>query len=240
MRIDIVTIFPGMFEAVLGASMLKRAQQRGVLRIHLHDLRQHTRDRHRSVDDRPYGGGPGMVMKPEPIVEAVEMIRRDCGHAPSAPCQVVLMSPEGERLTNAAAQALAGLEHVIVVCGHYEGVDERVKSLVVDRTISIGDYVLTGGELPAMVVVDCLARFIPGVIGHADATKEESFANGGLEYPQYTRPPVYRDHPVPAVLRSGNQGRISRWRKLKAVARTLTHRPDLTEQVSSDTSKEST
>jgi len=242
MRIDVVTIFPKMFEPVLGESLIKRALQRGMLQIHLRDLRHYTHDRHHSVDDRPYGGGPGMVMRPEPIVEAVETIRRECRHTPprgGGRCGVVLMSPEGERLTHAAAQSLAELEHLIIVCGHYEGVDERVKALVVDRTVSIGDYVLTGGELPAMVLIDCVSRFVPGVIGHAEATKEESFVDGILEYPQYTRPPVYRDRAVPGVLRSGDHEQISRWRKLQAVVRTFTHRPDLAGGDASGASKES-
>ena len=228
MRIDVVTIFPEMFAPVLGASIIKRAQEQGRLQIIIRDLRKHTHDRHHSVDDRPYGGGPGMVMKPEPIVEAIEAIRRECGHGERTPhCQVILTSPQGERLTNPMAQALATPEHLIIVCGHYEGVDERVKQLVVDRSVSIGDYVLTGGELPAMVLIDSVSRFIPGVIGHAQATHEESFMDGWLEYPHYTRPPVFRALAVPDVLLSGDHGRIAQWRKLQSVARTFTGRPDL-------------
>ena len=225
MQIDILTIFPEMFPAVLGASMIKRAQESGTLRIAVHNLRDYTHDRHRSVDDRPYGGGPGMVMRVEPIFEAVDAIKRACaGHAN---CQTILMSPQGERCSSALAQELAGAAHLIVICGHYEGVDERVKHALVDRAISIGDYVLTGGELPAMVLIDCLARFIPGVIGHAQATEEESFADGWLEYPQYTRPPMFRDMAVPDVLLSGDHEQIAAWRKLQSVARTLSSRPDL-------------
>ena len=228
MRIDVVTIFPEMFRAVLGESMIKRAQQKGLLRVIIRDLRAHTHDRRRTVDDRPYGGGPGMVMKPEPLVEAVEAIRNDCGHAARGlRCQVILMSPQGTRLTNATVQPLASCEHLTILCGHYEGIDERVQQMVVDRAISIGDYVLTGGELPAMVLIDSLARFIPGVIGHAQATEEESFADGWLEYPHYTRPPVFRHLSVPKVLLSGDHRRIARWRKLQSVARTLVARPDL-------------
>lgn len=228
MQVDVVTIFPEMFRAVLGESIIKRAQARGLLRVTSRDLRAFTHDKRRTVDDRPYGGGPGMVMKPEPLVEAVEAIRRECGHpVGSVRCQVILMSPQGERLSNARATSLASCEHLIILCGHYEGIDERVKQLVVDRTISIGDYVLTGGELPAMVLIDCVARFLPGVIGHAQATQEESFVNGWLEYPQYTRPPVFRGFSVPEALRSGDHQRIAQWRKLQAVARTLATRPDL-------------
>ena len=163
MRIDVITIFPKMFDAVLGESILKRAQESGRLQIALHDLRDYTHDRHRCVDDRPYGGGPGMVMKPEPIFEALDDLKQGCRS--HCGCQTVLMSPRGEALSPSIAQALAAVEHLIIVCGHYEGVDERVLS-VVDRSVSIGDYVLTGGELPAMVTIDALARFIPGVIGH--------------------------------------------------------------------------
>lgn len=226
MLVDILTIFPEMFPPVLGASMLKRAQEQGALRVAVHDLRDYTHDKRRTVDDRPYGGGPGMVMKVEPIAEAVEALTRDCGKHRGG-CQTILMSPQGERLSSALAKSLAACEHLRIICGHYEGVDERVKLALVDRSVSIGDYVLTGGELPAMVLVDCMARFIPGVIGHAEATKEESFAEGWLEYPQYTRPPVFRDLAVPDVLLSGDHERIARWRKRQSVARTLAIRPDL-------------
>ena len=220
MKIDVITIFPKMFEPVLDASIIKRAQQQGPLQIAVHDLRDYTHDKHRSVDDRPYGGGPGMVMRPEPIFEAVEAIK-------TAASRIVLMSPQGERLSTPLAQRLAAREHVILVCGHYEGVDERVKTLV-DESVSIGDYVLTGGELPAMVLIDAVARFLPGVIGHAQATVEESFADGWLEYPQYTRPPVFRGMAVPDILRSGDHKQVAHWRKLQSVAKTLHLRPDLT------------
>jgi tRNA (guanine37-N1)-methyltransferase len=219
MRIDVITIFPDMFRAVLDESIIKRAQEKGVLQIALHDLRDYTHDKHQSVDDRPYGGGPGMVMRPEPIFEAVEAIK-------TATSRVVLMSPQGERLSTPLAQRVAGIEHVIIICGHYEGIDERVKTLV-DESISIGDYVLTGGELPAMVLIDCLARFLPGVIGHAQATVEESFADGWLEYPQYTRPPVFRGMSVPDILLSGDHQQVAHWRKLQSVAKTMQLRPDL-------------
>ena len=219
MQIDVITIFPKMFEAVLGASIIKRAQEKGILQITLHDLRDYTYDRHRSVDDRPYGGGPGMVMRPEPIFEAVEAIK-------TANCRTILMSPQGERLSTPLAQRLSAVERLIVICGHYEGVDERVKTLV-DESVSIGDYVLTGGELPAMVLIDAVARFLPGVIGHAQATVEESFADGWLEYPQYTRPPVFRGMAVPDILLSGDHKQVAQWRKLQSVAKTMQLRPDL-------------
>ncbi len=231
MRIDIITIFPTMFPPVLGASIIKRAQESRRLTIAVHDLRTYTHDKRRTVDDRPYGGGPGMVMKPEPIVDAVEDLKiRFCRVSTarrSHRCQTILMSPQGERLTSALAKRLARASHLIVICGHYEGVDERVKLGAADRSVSIGDYVLTGGELPAMVLIDAVARYIPGVIGHAEATREESFASGWLEYPQYTRPPVFRGMAVPSVLQSGDHGAIARWRRLQSVARTKAHRPDL-------------
>jgi tRNA (guanine37-N1)-methyltransferase len=225
-QVDVVTIFPGMFPPVLGLSMVQRAQERGRLAIRVHDLRAYTHDKRRTVDDRPYGGGPGMVMRPEPIFEAVEDLkRRFCrGHRG---CQTLLMAPQGERLSAPLARRLATLRHLILICGHYEGVDERVREALVDRSVSIGDYVLTGGELPAMVVIDSLARYIPGVIGHAQATAEESFEEGWLEYPHYTRPPVFREMAVPEPLRSGDHGRIATWRKLQSVASTTASRPDL-------------
>jgi tRNA (guanine37-N1)-methyltransferase len=225
MQIDVVTIFPEMFEGVLGVSLLKRAQDRGLVRIAVHDLRRWTHDQRRTVDDRPYGGGPGMVMKPEPIFEAVEALREACGHRDG--CQTILMSPEGERLNARTAKALSRSEHLLILCGRYEGVDERVKALPVDRVISIGDYVLTGGELPAMVLMDSLLRFLPGVIDNERATEEESFSEGWLEYPHYTRPPVFRNMAVPEVLLSGDHGEIAEWRRQQAVARTLASRPDL-------------
>ena len=230
MHIDVITIFPEMFPAILGASILKRAQEQGRLRVTVHDLRDYTHDKRRTVDDRPYGGGPGMIMKPEPIFEAVEAIqKRSCpshSRSPKAECQTLLMSPAGERLTSAVAEQFAAASHLLIICGHYEGVDERVKALVT-RSISIGDYVLTGGELPAMVLIDAVARFIPGVIGHDQATEEESFVAGLLEYPQYTRPPIFRGMAVPDVLLSGDHERIAQWRKLQSVAKTVVSRPDL-------------
>lgn len=229
MHIDVITIFPELFPPMLGVSILQRAQEQGSLAITVHDLRTYTHDKRRTVDDRPYGGGPGMVMKPEPIFEAVDAVKRACRHQTNGvtgDCQTVLMSPAGKALSSNLARELAEARHLIVICGHYEGVDERVMALV-DRTVSIGDYVLTGGELPALVMIDCLARFIPGVIGHAQATEEESFAEGWLEYPHYTRPPVFRDMAVPEILLSGDHQRIARWRKLQAMARTWASRPDL-------------
>ena len=225
MQIDVMTIFPGMFPGALGASILKRAQEEGLLQINIHDLRDYTHDKHHSVDDRPYGGGPGMIMRVEPIVEAVEAMKRSCASHRS--CRTILMSPEGERFSSPLAEQLAAYDHLVIICGHYEGVDERVKQALVDRTLSIGDYVLTGGELPALVLIDGVCRFVPGVIGHEQATREESFKEGWLEYPQYTRPPVFRGMAVPEVLLSGDHERIAQWRKLQSIARTMASRPDL-------------
>ena len=227
MQIDVLTIFPEMFEPVLGVSIIQRGREQGHLQIRVHDLRTYTHDKRRTVDDRPYGGGPGMVLKPEPIFEALDALKHLCGHGKANPhCQTLVMSPAGERLTSPVARELAQVEHLIMICGHYEGIDERVFA-VVNRAVSIGDYVLTGGELPAMVMIDAVARFIPGVIGHAEATQEESFTNGQLEYPHYTRPPVFRDMTVPEILRSGNHEQIVQWRKGQSVAKTRASRPDL-------------
>jgi tRNA (guanine37-N1)-methyltransferase len=242
MHIDVVTIFPEMFPGVLGASMLKRAQEAGLLRCAVHDLRDYSRDKHRKVDGRPYGGGPGMIMQPEPMFEAVDAIKRGCAaHSPSLRaasraqsrdrshrgCRTILLSPKGEPLSPALSERLARLPHLILLCGHYEGVDERVRIGLADEAVSIGDYVLTGGELPALVLIDSVCRFIPGVLGHARATDEESFQAGWLEYPQYTRPPVFRGMAVPDVLLSGDHERIAQWRKLQSVAQTMASRPDL-------------
>ena len=232
MQIDIVTIFPEMFPAVLGASILQRAQDKALAQIAVHNLRDCAHDKRRTVDDRPYGGGPGMVMKPEPIFEAVEAIeaRRHPANGSTlhrSGCQIVLTAAQGERFTQSLAKELAGLSHLLLVCGHYEGVDERVRERLVDREISIGDYVLTGGELPAMVVVDAVVRLLPGVLGDEQSAHEESFTSGLLEYPHYTRPEVFRGMDVPEILRSGNHEQIATWRKLQALERTARQRPDL-------------
>ena len=230
LHVDIVTIFPEMFPGVLGCSMLKRAQDAGLASIAVHDLRDYTTDKRRTVDDRPFGGGPGMVMKPEPIfaaVEAIEARRHPGATTRPAGCRIVLMAPQGQRLTHSVASELSGASHLLIICGHYEGVDERIRQALVDEEISIGDYVLTGGELPALVLADAVVRLIPGVVGHADATADDSFAHGWLEYPQYTRPVAFRGMAVPQELRGGDHQRVDTWRKLRAFARTATHRPDL-------------
>ena len=234
MHIDVITLFPEMFPAFLEASLLGRARARGLLDVGIHNLRDYTHDKRRTVDDRPYGGGPGMVMKPGPLVEAIEAIRgKACpvhSQNPAGLCQTILMSPSGEPLTSVLAAQLARASHLMLICGHYEGIDERIRLSVVDRAISIGDYVLMGGELPAMVLIDCVARFVPGVIGHRRSTEEESFSGSLLEYPHYTRPVVFRGLEVPSVLRSGNHKQIAQWRKVQAMARTLAWRPDLLQQ----------
>jgi len=226
---DIVTIFPAMVEAALAAGVVGRAIERRLLDVVIHDLREFTTDRHRSVDDVPYGGGPGMVMKPEPIFKALDAIETRRG----APVTVLLMSPQGTRFTQRDAERLGSQPHVVLVCGRYEGVDERVRSRV-DEEVSIGDYVLSGGELPALVVLDAVARFVPGVVGDDQSVAEDSFSRGLLDFPHYTRPAVVGDLRVPDVLLSGNHQEIRRWRKQEALGRTLERRPDLLENAALD------
>ena len=225
MRIDVVTLFPELIELPLRISIVGRAVESGLLEFGVHDLREHGLGRHRSVDDYPYGGGAGMVMRPEPLFEAVEPLRDAGAH-------VVLLDPAGERLTDALARNLATLPHLALVCGRYEGIDERVRTLV-DREVSIGDYVLTGGELPALVLIDAVARLVPGVIAQA-SHEGDSFASGLLEHPQYTRPELFRDLPVPPVLLSGHHGAVERWRRQEALRRTRQRRPDLLEAAELD------
>lgn len=222
MRIDIVTIFPDVFEPVLGSSMLGIARDQGAVSFHVHDLRQWTDDRHRTTDDYPYGGGYGMVMKPEPFFRAVAALKEQ----DSTPATVALMCPQGRSFTQSMAEEFARAERLIVLCGRYEGVDERVRSLV-DVEVSIGDYVLTGGELPAMVIVDAVTRLQPGVLASVESTDEESFSWGMLEYPQYTRPATFEGMDVPKVLLSGDHARVAAWRRAEAIRRTVTRRPDL-------------
>ncbi len=223
MRIDVFTLFPGMFAGPLTESILKRAQENGLLTIALHDIRAYTPDRHHITDDTPYGGGGGMIMKVEPIVAAVEdVLGNALGQVP-----VILLSPQGRVLTQQSVEDLARHERLALICGHYEGVDERVRELIVTDEISIGDYVLTGGELPAMVLIDALARLIPGVLGAAWAAADDSHATGLLEGPHYTRPAEFRGLTVPDVLSSGDHARVARWRREQALRRTWQRRPDL-------------
>lgn len=221
MRIDIITIFPQMFQGPFDESLIKRALDQKLVELCLHNLRDFTSDRHQVVDDYPYGGGPGMVLKPEPLFAAVRAIKGD------GPAEVVLLTPQGRLFTQKMAQELATKEHLILICGHYEGVDERVSEHLASLEISIGDYVLTGGELAAMVVVDAVIRLLPGVLGSAESLSQESHAWGLLEYPQYTRPPVFEGWAVPPMLLSGNHQEIARWRRGMALRRTLERRPDL-------------
>jgi tRNA (guanine37-N1)-methyltransferase len=225
MRIDVVTLFPELIDLPLRTSIVGRAAEAGLVEFGVHDLREHGLGRHRSVDDYPYGGGAGMVMRPEPLFAAIEPLRAAGAH-------VILLDPAGERLTDALARELATLPHLALVCGRYEGIDERVRTLV-DREVSIGDYVLTGGELPALVLVDAVVRLVPGAIARA-SHEGDSFAAGLLEHPQYTRPESFRDLPVPPVLLSGHHGEVERWRRREALRRTHARRPDLLEDVELD------
>lgn len=226
MRVHIVTIFPEAFPGPLGVGIVRRATERGLLELRVWDLREFTEDRHRTVDDAPYGGGAGMVMKPEPFVRAVERIRA----GGPARCRVLLTSPQGRIFSQAWARELAEEPELVVLCGRYEGVDERVVPLVGAEEVSIGDYVLSGGEVAAMVVVEAVARLLPGAVGDSASVAEDSFATGLLDHPHYTRPPEYRGLRVPEVLLSGHHEEIRRWRKREALRRTLLRRPDLLER----------
>ncbi len=225
MRFDVFTLFPEVFEPYLTSSILDRARKEGLLEVRVHNIRDWTTDKHHVTDDLPYGGGGGMVMKPEPIFRAVE---DKVGKPPS--CPVLLMTPQGERLTQDKALALSEFSHLALLAGHYEGVDERVRQHLVTDEISLGDYVLTGGELPALVVIDVLTRLIPGVLGDPQAAQKDSHAAGLLEHPHYTRPASFRGWEVPEVLRSGHHARISRWRREQSLKRTWERRPELLEQ----------
>jgi len=228
MRADVLTLFPALFEPFLRESFLGIARERGLLEVRVHDLRDWTHDRHRSVDDAPYGGGPGMVMKPEPLVEAIEAVAGPRGAGRAGP--VVYLSPQGRPLTQPGLEALAREERLTLVCGRYEGVDQRALDLAVDEELSIGDYVLSGGEVPAMVVLEGVVRLLPGVMGNPESAIQESFRGDLLEGPHYTRPPEFRGLEVPAVLRSGDHGAIERWRREQAHAWTARRRPDLLER----------
>jgi tRNA (guanine37-N1)-methyltransferase len=229
MTVDIVTIFPAMIEQPLAAGIVGRAIERGTLDVKVRDLRDFTTDRHRVVDDVPYGGGPGMVLKPDPIFRALDAIEAERGK----PLTVIMTSPQGRRFTQAEAQRLSGHAHLVLLCGRYEGFDERVRERVTEE-LSIGDYVLTGGELPALVVLDAVARFVPGVVGDEQSVAQDTFSRGLLNHPQYTRPPEIDTLRVPEVLMSGNHAEIRKWRKREALSRTLERRPDLLDAASLD------
>jgi tRNA (guanine37-N1)-methyltransferase len=223
MKIDVLTLFPAMFAGPLDESIIKRAREAGQLDLAIHNLRDYAHDRHKTVDDRPFGGGPGMLLKPEPIFEAVESLAREG-------TRVILLSPAGRPFSQAIAQELAGLEHLLFVSGHYEGFDERVRQKLAQDELSIGDYVLTNGALPVMVIIDAVTRLLPGVLGDAESAQEESFSEGLLEYPQYTRPADFRGMKVPDILLSGNHAEIARWRDEQSRLRTEQRRPDLLEK----------
>lgn len=222
MRFDIFTLFPEIFPPYLDESILKRARESGLLAFGLHNIRDYTTDKHRTTDDEPYGGGGGMVMKPEPIFAAVESV---LGAPPV--CPVILLTPQGRPFTQKVAVELAAADHLALLCGRYEGVDERVRQHLVTDEISLGDFVLTGGELPALAIIDAVTRLVPGVLGDPEATQKDSHANGLLEYPHYTRPPEFRGWEVPEILRSGNHAAIEQWRRQQSLQRTQERRPDL-------------
>jgi len=222
MRFDVFSLFPEVFEPYLNISILKRSQESGALKVHAHNIRDWATDKHHTTDDAPYGGGGGMVMKPEPVFAAVEAI---LGSPPS--CPVILLCPQGRTLTQKIAFELATYDHLALLCGHYESVDERIRQHLVTDSLSIGDYVLTGGELPALVVIDAVTRLLPGVLGDPDAPMDDSHATGLLEYPHYTRPPEFRGWTIPEVLLSGNHAEITRWRRRESLRRTYEIRPDM-------------
>ncbi|MGA2525192.1 MAG: tRNA (guanosine(37)-N1)-methyltransferase TrmD [Smithellaceae bacterium] len=224
-RFDVLSIFPEMLISPLSFSLLKKAQEKGLVEVSLHDIRDWAEDKHKMTDDAPYGSGCGMVMKVEPVERALTAIKN-----PEKEALVVLMTPQGETLDQEIAKELAEKEQVIIICGRYEGVDERIREHLTDREISIGDYILTGGELSALVLIDAVSRFIPGVLGNSESTLSESFSHGFLEYPQYTRPAEYKGWKVPEVLVSGNHAEIERWRRYESLKRTYKRRPDLLEK----------
>jgi len=220
MKIDVLTLFPAMFAGPLDESIIMRARKKGLLDLNIHQLRDWAHDRHKTVDDKPFGGGPGMLMKAEPLFEAVESLKR-------AETKVILLSPSGRKFTQEIARELAKEKDLLLVTGHYEGFDERVREALADDELSIGDYVLTNGALPAMVVIDAVMRLLPGVLGDDDSSSDESFSHGLLEYPQYTRPAEFRGMKVPEVLLNGNHAKIEKWRREQAKLRTKERRPDL-------------
>jgi len=225
-KFDVLSIFPDMFSSPLGFSLLKKAQEKGLITVCLHDIRNWTSDKHKMTDDAPYGGGCGMVMKVEPVERALSEIKGGSGES-----QVVLMTPQGETFNQKIAAELALQTQIVLICGRYEGVDERIRTYLVDREISIGDFILTGGELSAMILIDAVSRLVPGVLGNAESSCCESFTNGLLEYPQYTRPPDYKGLSVPEVLMSGNHAEIERWRRYESLKRTYKRRPDLLQKI---------
>ena len=234
MKFDVVTIFPRMIEAGLAEGVVGRGVEKGLVDVRVHDLRTFTTDRHRTVDDVPYGGGPGMVMKVEPFVRALEAIRAERG----TPGTVVLLSPQGRRFDQVEAGRLLGLDHVVLLCGRYEGIDERVRELVATEELSIGDFVVSGGETPALLVIDAVSRLVPGVVGDQESVEQDSFAQGILDHPHYTRPAEFAGRRVPDVLLSGHHAEVRKWRTAEALRRTQERRPDLIDERRRTESKE--
>ena len=229
MRTYILTLFPEMFDSPFNHSIIRRAQEHGLVNISVRNFRDYAHDKHHTVDDYPYGGGPGMILKPEPLFEAIEKVKEEIG---VSQVPVILLSPQGRVFNQKIAQELASCPYLILICGHYEGIDERVRENLATDEISLGDFVLSGGELAAMIIVDAVVRLLPGVLGASNSPQEDSFSNGILEYPQYTRPAIYRSWSVPQVLLSGNHAEISYWRRRQALERTLKRRPDLIQKAS--------
>jgi tRNA (guanine37-N1)-methyltransferase len=228
MQFEVFTLLPDVFPPYLESSILQKARQRGLIEVRVHNIRDYTHDRHHITDDTPYGGGGGMVMKPEPVFEAVETVLGfDVGQAQPPPIPIILLTPQGRVFTQRVAEELSGHERIALLCGRYEGVDERIREHLVTDEISIGDYVLTGGELPALMIIDAVSRLIPGVLGDPTGAEDDSHSMGLLEYPHYTRPPEFRGWQVPEVLLSGDHGRIEKWRREQALTRTLNKRPDM-------------
>jgi tRNA (guanine37-N1)-methyltransferase len=225
-KFDVLSIFPEMLSSPLGFSLLKKAQERGLINVCLHDIREWANDKHKMTDDAPYGGGCGMVMKVEPVEKAIADIKEKTNKS-----LVILMTPQGQTLNQKIVAQLAEKEQIIIICGRYEGVDERIRTQLVDQEISIGDYILTGGEFSALVLIDAVSRLIPGVLGNAESAESESFANGLLEYPQYTRPAAYKGWGVPEVLLSGKHAEIELWRRRESLKRTYKRRPDLLKKI---------
>jgi len=228
-RIDILSLFPKMFEEPFNTGIFQRAVANGLVEVNTHNIRDYSHDKHHIVDDYPYGGGAGMIMKPEPIFEVVEQIKKETANK-KTDLSIILLSPQGRLFCQAIARELSQYSHLILICGHYEGIDERVHQHLATDEISIGDYVLSGGEPATMVVVDAIVRLLPGVLGSEDSLKDDSHTDGLLEYPQYTRPAVFREWPVPDVLLSGNHAQIAKWRREQAIIRTLKRRPELVDK----------
>ncbi len=234
MRIDILTIFPRMFEEPFNTGIFQRAVANGLVKVNIYNIRDYSHDKHHTVDDYPYGGGAGMILKPEPIFEAVAQIKQGTA-TKEGEIPIILLTPQGRSFSQAIARELSHCRHLVLICGHYEGVDERVHQYLATDEISIGDYVLSGGEPAAMVVVDAVVRLLPGVLGSEDSLKDDSHTDGLLEYPQYTRPAQFRGWPVPEILLSGNHAQIAKWRRQQSIIRTLERRPELLDKVKLNT-----